>query len=90
MPLFRFLSLIFFISIVSTSVIFPESETTKQAVKSEENKIVVKGSRRKTASNDAAAAQDSVNATEIEEKQSVTTGDAVKEMTGVYQCENRF
>ena len=61
-----------------------EPETPQNVAKSEENKIVVKGSRRKTASNDAAAAQDSVNATEIEEKQSVTTGDAVKEMTGVY------
>ena len=61
-----------------------ESETPKKAAKSDDNKIVVKGSRRKKTSADTTAAQETVNAKEIEEKQSVTTGDAVKEMTGVY------
>ena len=61
-----------------------EPETTKKAAKSDDNKIVVKGTRRKKTSADGTAAQNSVNAREIEEKQSVTTGDAVKEMPGVY------
>ena len=56
----------------------------QKAAKSDDNKIVVKGTRRKKTSSDVSAAQNSVNAKEIEEKQSVTTGDAVKEMPGVY------
>ena len=77
------------ISAPSNVETFPETsleepETPKNVAKSEENKIVVKGSRKKKASSDGTAAQNSVNAKEIEEKQSVTAGDAVKEMPGVY------
>ena len=61
-----------------------ENETPKKAARSDDNKIVVKGTRRKKASSDGTTAQSSVNAKEIEEKQSITTGDAVKEMPGVY------
>ncbi|MBR4489031.1 TonB-dependent receptor plug domain-containing protein, partial [bacterium] len=61
-----------------------EGETVKKAAKSDDNKIVVKGSRKKKSSSDGTAAQSSVNSKEIEEKQSITTGDAVKEMPGVY------
>ena len=61
-----------------------EPETPQKAAKSDDNKIVVKGTRRKKTSADGTAAQNSVNAKEIEEKQSITTGDAVKEMPGVY------
>jgi vitamin B12 transporter len=61
-----------------------EGETVKKAAKSDDNRIVVKGSRKKKSSSDGTAAQSSVNSKEIEEKQSITTGDAVKEMPGVY------
>ena len=98
LPFFRLILSVFLISTIYVSAAepvetFPETsqngtpgepETLKKAAKSDANKIVVKGSRKKKTSSDGTAAQNSVNAKEISEKQSITTGDAVKEMPGVY------
>ena len=51
----------------SRNAVSGEPEKPEKAAKSDDNKIVVKGSRRKKASSDGTAAQNSVNSWEIEE-----------------------
>lgn len=59
-----------------------QAETKKKPAKDPANEITVRGKKNK--SQDGASAKASISANEIENKISTTTGDAIKEMAGVY------